>query len=765
MEKKFLDKQGLAELNKSFKDEFARKESIPTKVSQLKNDSYFLTNLELNTVYENNYIEINDPKLSWQDIIFPRGWWAFRINNRTFSPNNSNGVYFVFTSFNIETDDIFYDEVNITSKYVEQIVIPSYGGKIYYRYSTPHEEKPSSAPQNRFPEVVPVDYNDSLLGVRYAWRDWREITKDFVMKDQLEKVTKDFAMKDELATKVDKVAGKGLSTNDYGDRDKAIVNGTATRVPAMEKALKAKADERQMAYIGQNALYKSQLTSEYEEVDGFADERVASQKAVHDLYTDLTERTDEIWKDFLNKTTVDQLPEKGIDNVLYLVKNPNGKENNIYLEYLWIDNKFELIGSTDVDLSQYVKKEELTSYAKQEDVKTKLSELTDDSTHRTVTDDEKAKWNGMVQKNDILEMINQMIEKKVKPDSIKGLKMTAVIDQSNPDPLACITYEDDAKDMTKGSSEWDKFFKTKLVLFKNGKEVRDLQDSELNSLTPDDGDVMVKFRRMGLNIHTVGDKVYVTMTDDPNSSEFKYYAHTRGAERREAFYLGAYLGYEKDGKLRSIKGCEPAGDKTIGAFRTIAQANGQGYDQLAFYQWTFIQAMFVLKYGNLDSQNALGRGLTKNNSFANTGGTNGKGIDFGTINSNDQMRFQYLEDIWGNKAQWCDGCGTANGKFWIGTDNFNDKFEDYQNLIVKEVEHEFAKKAIGNNEGGFVISEGGASAVTYYSDRACITPNEESLTMVGGSMKHDVNAGVFFFSCSCGALAEDSTLSARLMFL
>lgn len=419
----------------------------------------------------------------------------------------------------------------------------------------------------------------------------------------------------------------------------------------------------------------------------------------------------------------------------------------------------KILNETKID------KTELSNYAKSTDIKTSLSELTDDSTHRTVTDEEKAKWNGMIQKNDILEMINQMIEKKVKPDSIKGLKMTAVIDQSNPDPLACITYEDDAKDMTKGSSEWDKFFGTKLVLFKDGNEVRDLQDSELNSLTPDDGDVMVKFKRMGLNIYTVDDKVYVTMTDDPNDNEFKYYAHTRGTERREAFYLGAYLGYEKDGKLRSVKGFEPTGNKTIGDFRATAQANGKGYEQLAFCQWTFLQAMYVLKYGNLDSQTALGKGLTGGDNFLNTGGTNGKGIDFGTPNGTDQMKFQYLEDVWGNKFQWCDGCGTASGKFWIGTDKFNNNRDGYQDYAVETLNWECVKKVFGDSERGFLGKEGGASETTYYSDYASVSLIGAAFSIVGGGWSDVGRAGLFFFSCNSGTPPASSNIGARLMFL
>ena len=61
----------------------------------------------------------------------------------------------------------------------------------------------------------------------------------------------------------------------------------------------------------------------------------------------------------LKKEIVDTLPQVGKEDIIYLVKDSKGKENNIYLEYLWINGKFELIGSTDVDLSGYAKLEDI----------------------------------------------------------------------------------------------------------------------------------------------------------------------------------------------------------------------------------------------------------------------------------------------------------------------------------------------------------------------------------------------------------------------
>lgn len=52
---------------------------------------------------------------------------------------------------------------------------------------------------------------------------------------------------------------------------------------------------------------------------------------------------------------VEILPNMGIKGTIYLVSHNYG-ENNIYDEYIWVNNAFEKIGSTNVDLSGYIQK-------------------------------------------------------------------------------------------------------------------------------------------------------------------------------------------------------------------------------------------------------------------------------------------------------------------------------------------------------------------------------------------------------------------------
>lgn len=55
---------------------------------------------------------------------------------------------------------------------------------------------------------------------------------------------------------------------------------------------------------------------------------------------------------------VDALPETGAPNKIYLVPSGGGS-GNVKSEYMWIDGAWELLGSTEVDLTGYWSKKEL----------------------------------------------------------------------------------------------------------------------------------------------------------------------------------------------------------------------------------------------------------------------------------------------------------------------------------------------------------------------------------------------------------------------
>ena len=52
-------------------------------------------------------------------------------------------------------------------------------------------------------------------------------------------------------------------------------------------------------------------------------------------------------------------PEEAIPNIIYLLAKEGGKEGDSYDEYMFINGKIELIGNTDIDLTNYAKYDDL----------------------------------------------------------------------------------------------------------------------------------------------------------------------------------------------------------------------------------------------------------------------------------------------------------------------------------------------------------------------------------------------------------------------
>lgn len=62
---------------------------------------------------------------------------------------------------------------------------------------------------------------------------------------------------------------------------------------------------------------------------------------------------------------VESLPATGTKGVIYLISN-SGTGTNIYDEYIWVTNRFEKIGTTEIDLSNYYNTTNLLALTNQE---------------------------------------------------------------------------------------------------------------------------------------------------------------------------------------------------------------------------------------------------------------------------------------------------------------------------------------------------------------------------------------------------------------
>lgn len=376
--------------------------------------------------------------------------------------------------------------------------------------------------------------------------------------------------------------------------------------------------------------------------------------------------------------------------------------------------------------------------------------------------------------------------------TIKNYKiMTAIIDLSNGDPETSVTYADDAIGMTAGSSEWDEFFGHYPCLFKNGQEVGKLNPNDFNKFedgsladitSGEAGDVMIAFPRRGLKIETVENKVIVSMTDGENVSGFEYNAHCRGIVDKDIFYLGAYKGYVENSKLRSLSQKKVSVSETIGTFRMQAQTNGSGYEQSGFYQLTFRQAMYVLKYKNLNSQEIIGKGFVSESSEAIlTGETEEWGMDGQIIKQTNptyisdgehHVKLFGIEDFWGNVHEWIDGLLTdASGNIMTTTQNFNNAGTGYINQGQVTSENEirgYMSKPQGEIHTGFIAKELDGSEKTYFCD--FVELDASGFAYFGYSFSRTAwdpsySGGVFSLNIYRSESFTSKMYGARLMYL
>lgn len=355
--------------------------------------------------------------------------------------------------------------------------------------------------------------------------------------------------------------------------------------------------------------------------------------------------------------------------------------------------------------------------------------------------------------------------------------MTVNVDLSNSNPETSVTYADDAVGMIAKSDSWDEFFGHYPVLLKNGVEVGKLKTTDFSKFedgsaaditSGDAGDVMIAFPRRGLKISTVGTTLKVSMTDHPDDPDFKYYAHERGSARREVFYLGAYKGYLTSSpiRLRSLSGKTPNTNIVFDVYRVRAQANGKGYEESGFYQLTFRQAMYLLKYKNLNSQVALGKGYTKGGGVQATGVTNTKGMDYGSTSDPDRIKLFGLEDFFGNLGEAIDGVvSDSTRNILTATDNFNGTGDGYVNQgqgATADI-HGFLRKPQGTTETGFLAKDVGGSETTYFCDYAYLKAS--SVVSFGSFANGDTKAGVFHSDFYMTHSSGSNYLGGRLMYL
>lgn len=182
------------------------------------------------------------------------------------------------------------------------------------------------------------------------------ITVDSELSSSSENPLQNKAIYAELAKKVDIVEGKELSSNDYTDEDKTKLTGIEenAQVNTIETI---KVNGTELTPDEDKAVDISVPTNNNELTNG------AGYQTADDVNSAIASAIGEI--SGVSYQIVETLPETGAKGTIYLVPN-SGAGNNVYNEYIYVNGEPEIIGTTQVDLTNYVQFSDLTAITNDE---------------------------------------------------------------------------------------------------------------------------------------------------------------------------------------------------------------------------------------------------------------------------------------------------------------------------------------------------------------------------------------------------------------
>lgn len=353
------------------------------------------------------------------------------------------------------------------------------------------------------------------------------------------------------------------------------------------------------------------------------------------------------------------------------------------------------------------------------------------------------------------------------------------VDESNSNPQQSLTYDYDAigiisaKDNSLNGWDNNELFKDiKLVGFKDGKETKEINPNNKTKYTdgstvPNDVDVMVRLPKFYWKFINTSNGYEILVCKGKKDESYDCYAHKVNGVEKDNIYIGAYLGYVENDKLRSITNILPTVNKPLTNFRTYANNVGKGYHVFNYNSLLALQILFILSYKNLNSQSALGLGLVSNNSLTKNGLTDKLGMLYGN-NTATAICFLGVENLWGNVRQWADGLRSDSNYYTYNCDK-NDNFDDIDSYKIlgrfhnSNVGFGSIDSVVANNQCGFIIKTANGSTTTHYCDNGEFTPDK--FLLYGGDWTNNTAGGLFYGRVRYQPIEKATSVGVRLCYL
>lgn len=587
------------------------------------------------------------------------------------------------------------------------------------------------------------------------------------------------AIKTALGNKVDKVTGKGLSTNDYTTDEKnklgniearanktivdSALSSTSTN-PVQNKIIKGVLDTHQT-----NILYALETgAANYAPLEG--DSKTGSGY-------------------FLNATS------KGM-NVI-----PSGTTVHIYCEYTKITNTQFSIQLTNVNGDVIAS---TTSYAPSAPTSGTVSV---DVTPNVDAYGYNANYNGasgntctitkvMICPKNVWDAIqkyvpysapNYDLTRMVSELQKKAVKVyTYHVNPNESDPEDAVTYLDDASGLTPakmGASSFSYgswanawFLPRPCVLKFDGTVDYYLNPNDYSKKTDGTASTIDSSNSTG-NVMLEFPKIWVKRVNDGNGARtvsiapvnvdgtYKCWSNINAEDKEvDHFYLPAYNGTIHSSKMRSLSGVTLnttyAPNYTRAQEVIAATANNPTGKNLWYTEtWADFCLIYDLLYlmgKSLDVQRTFGQGLSSGSETAMrayvTGTHNAKGLFYGDVSgTSTAVKVLGMENLWGCRWHSVAGLindngtlkvkmtyGVADGSTTVG---YNTTGSGYLNCGSTYSTNGYVKKMQADNTMGYKIIETAGTDATYYCDYYYTNNSQSNYALLGGRSGADAYCG------------------------
>ena len=333
-------------------------------------------------------------------------------------------------------------------------------------------------------------------------------------------------------------------------------------------------------------------------------------------------------------------------------------------------------------------------------------------------------------------------------------------------------YSDDAEWLTAWSTVFDEFFwYYGCRLSTAGVESAKIEQTtpwtlditQLWTLTSWDN-VMIAFPVRWIKMSKSGDNVTLSITKELGKEWYQYYAHTKGSTIKDNLYIWAY---KMVSWYKSLSWAAPLVNQTRASFRSWIKSTYDSsawtnrYSQITRYPREYINALYMMKYWNPYATNVIWAWLTTGSVAVNTWWTDSQtSATYGTSSASQQMKLFWLEDYYGNVAEWLDWCYYNSSK-QLTVDKTNNVFQDSAySTNLWATNNWWMSKIIWTNDSMFNNNMSLGAYNTWYTSARYNWSNQ--VLFVGGLTW--ANRWILYEDCM-GADESYSYIWARLQYL